>query len=304
MYRNESGRSIVELLGILAIMGILTIGGVAIYSSAIDENRANAIINEVMMKHVQLYADLNKSNTEWQDIQNTLYPMQSKYDKNENDYIKVKDIPERLCKQLLNRKTNKILFYTIDNEEMNTCLEMNEMIIGFNSEAVLFNSDSSDVGSCENGNVYLSYNTNPCDTTQEMSGDCKKNSDCEKGKYCKIFGKYTGENGSFITKGECMFLDDGNLVSYNNKEFLIKQNSLTWWAAQNWCHAHKKSMVTLSDLGCTLGTDCPETNDFGTGFYWQGGEGNQNSSFDGVMRFSPQSASGYNRSGGFGTICK
>ncbi|MGN0919215.1 MAG: Tfp pilus assembly protein FimT/FimU, partial [Alphaproteobacteria bacterium] len=299
---TQSGRSMVEMLGVLAIIGVLSVAGIVGFKNAMDKNLANTIINEAVINHIQLYASLNKSNTNWQDVQNTLYPMQSKYDKNENDYIRIKDIPEKLCQQLLNMKTNEILFYTAENEKMTTCSENNNMVIGFKPEAILFNSDSSDVGNCENGNVYLSYRTNPCDTVQEMTGDCKKNSDCEKGKYCQFSGKWTGSD-SIITKGECTPLDDGNTVSYNGKDFLIKQSDLTWWAAQNWCKTHKKRLIFTSDLGCTLGTDCPQTNDFGTKQYWRG-ENNPNSPYQALIVFSPQGGSAYNRSGLYGVICK
>ena len=39
----QSGRSMVEMLGTLAIMGVLTIGGVAGYRYAINKSNANTI---------------------------------------------------------------------------------------------------------------------------------------------------------------------------------------------------------------------------------------------------------------------
>ncbi len=44
---NESGRSMVEMLGVLAIMGVLSVGGVSMYSSAMNKHRANEILNEL-----------------------------------------------------------------------------------------------------------------------------------------------------------------------------------------------------------------------------------------------------------------
>ena len=46
MKNNQFGRSMVEMLGTLAIMGILSVGGVAMYSSAVKKHRANEILNE------------------------------------------------------------------------------------------------------------------------------------------------------------------------------------------------------------------------------------------------------------------
>ena len=49
---NESGRSMVEMLGVLAIMGVLAIGGIAGYRYAMDKYNANEILNEVRKRAV------------------------------------------------------------------------------------------------------------------------------------------------------------------------------------------------------------------------------------------------------------
>lgn len=49
---NESGRSMVEMLGVLAIMGVLAIGGIAGYRWAMDKYNANEILNEVRKRAV------------------------------------------------------------------------------------------------------------------------------------------------------------------------------------------------------------------------------------------------------------
>lgn len=43
--RNENGRSMVEMLGVLAIIGVLSIGGIAGYMIAMNRWKANNIIN-------------------------------------------------------------------------------------------------------------------------------------------------------------------------------------------------------------------------------------------------------------------
>ena len=49
---SESGRSMVEMLGVLAIMGVLAIVGVAGYRWAMDKYNANEILNEVRKRAV------------------------------------------------------------------------------------------------------------------------------------------------------------------------------------------------------------------------------------------------------------
>ena len=45
---NESGRSMVEMLGVLAIIGVLSIGGIAGYTMAMNKYEANEIINTIV----------------------------------------------------------------------------------------------------------------------------------------------------------------------------------------------------------------------------------------------------------------
>lgn len=54
MRNNESGRSMVEMLGVLAIMGILSIGGITGYTYAMNRLKANDIIDGVNKRAVAL----------------------------------------------------------------------------------------------------------------------------------------------------------------------------------------------------------------------------------------------------------
>jgi len=47
MIYNETGRSMVEMLGVLAIIGVLSVGGIAGYSKAMDSYRVNKTIDQV-----------------------------------------------------------------------------------------------------------------------------------------------------------------------------------------------------------------------------------------------------------------
>ena len=44
---NESGRSMIEMLGVLAIIGVLSIGGIAGYSKAMGKHRVNKCIDQI-----------------------------------------------------------------------------------------------------------------------------------------------------------------------------------------------------------------------------------------------------------------
>lgn len=46
---NSSGRSMIEMLGVLAIVGVLSIGGLAGYSKAMTKHKVNKTVEEVML---------------------------------------------------------------------------------------------------------------------------------------------------------------------------------------------------------------------------------------------------------------
>ena len=49
-YKNEqSGRSMVEMLGVLAIIGVLSIGGISGYSKAMAKFRVNKTLDQISM---------------------------------------------------------------------------------------------------------------------------------------------------------------------------------------------------------------------------------------------------------------
>ncbi len=46
---NESGRSMIEMLGVLAIIGVLSVGGIAGYSKAMQKYRINKTIEQITL---------------------------------------------------------------------------------------------------------------------------------------------------------------------------------------------------------------------------------------------------------------
>ena len=48
-YTNENGRSMVEMLGVLAIIGVLSVGGIAGYSKAMNKFKINKTTDQVSM---------------------------------------------------------------------------------------------------------------------------------------------------------------------------------------------------------------------------------------------------------------
>ena len=109
---HQSGRSMVEMLGTLAVMGVLSIGGIMGYSYGMDRYKANATINDINLRMMDLItqtinhpnSDIKLSN-EWGN-KGTIYPMDISeviYDDGISEYaLEVNDVPKQVCEMVFN----------------------------------------------------------------------------------------------------------------------------------------------------------------------------------------------------------
>lgn len=58
--KSQSGRSMVEMLGVLAIIGVLSVGGIAGYTLAMRRHRANGIVDIVSKYALIVYSQCQK----------------------------------------------------------------------------------------------------------------------------------------------------------------------------------------------------------------------------------------------------
>ena len=111
---------------------------------------------------------------------------------------------------------------------------------------------------CTNGNYYMSYMDEPCDTPTNISG-CKSNKDCASDEYCKIMRTYGDASNSDWrpdnvstcrpNKGICTKFEEGTNHKYKKNAFVMSESLMPWWAAENWCRAKGLEMTKLEDLG-------------------------------------------------------
>ena len=89
MKYNENGRSMVEMLGVLAIIGVLSVGGIAGYSKAMNKYKINKTTDQVSMLVANIrtlfssqgdYAGLNNGQAiKFGVVPNDMYTPASKY---------------------------------------------------------------------------------------------------------------------------------------------------------------------------------------------------------------------------------
>ena len=61
--KQEQGRSMVEMLGVLAVVGVLSAGGIAGYTYAMDRHRTNELLNEASKRAVVVASQIASGRT-------------------------------------------------------------------------------------------------------------------------------------------------------------------------------------------------------------------------------------------------
>ena len=109
---NELGRSMVEILGVLAIIGVLSIGAIQGYRYAFNKYNANETINELNLRandisqRMERLIELHHAgeiDMEMGPTMRTGYPIRARMSPQYTDYFEmfVSDVPSDVCKLLL-----------------------------------------------------------------------------------------------------------------------------------------------------------------------------------------------------------
>ena len=195
---NETGRSMVEMLGVLAVVGVLSIGGVAGYRYAIDKMNANEIINELKKRAITA----SQQRVLGQDINLAEYgAILGKYEvAPANGYpedpaffgLEIAGVPERVCDMILE-----------SDWAMPTAMKVGEAVVGddttcaegANTMTFAFNNTlgSEDVG---NGGNTGTSGRPPVDP----------NNECAKNDATPLRGRY----------GSCYSCDEAGRVYIND----------------------------------------------------------------------------------------
>ena len=125
--KEEQGRSMVEMLGVLAIIGVLSIGGIAGYTYGMDKNHANEIIGTVSMMAVTASQGLmlngDFSLSEFGE-KVAGYPFYSNldYSGTETDFsIGVEEIPTGVCEHIKKSEFTAPFLTLINGKQAGDC---------------------------------------------------------------------------------------------------------------------------------------------------------------------------------------
>lgn len=276
---SQSGRSMVEIIGVLAVIGVLSIGGIAGYSYGMDKYRANETVNDIMLRSIDLINQLSANKTpilsEWK-TEKTIYPIDVLRNDSLGQYaIVAENIPSRVCKMIGDTLKEHADIYVgsdaleAETDDTDPCEESEQNTMEFYFNAISCDPACGEDEYCENGvcfkNGLPDFSMadcgrigNACTTENGLSGFCTKdgcipldgctsNEECENNEYCATTNYLNAEiRFPDNSRGICQKI---NFMRYiiNNEVYYISKISLNWWNAEWACKKIGKEHLEVFD---------------------------------------------------------
>ena len=275
--KTQSGRSMVEMLGTLAIIGVLSIGGIAGYSYGMDKYRCNKTMNDISLRTVDLMTQASQgrstlSLSEWAN-ESTIYDITNPT-YGEGGLIKfdvgaTNKIPQSVCEMLFDGLSNTVAQIDINgttSTSNDSCGENNTMTFYFAGGSNASGGTggekcgSSVCGICQKcdatteacvtaDNYEMKCTTNDNKTGWCVSGTCEPDTtcNCDEGYYC------TDKNNSCYNptpSGNCVEAKTQfRTVDIAGTTYYISNDKMTWWDAVSACKAlGNKQLLTVEDI--------------------------------------------------------
>lgn len=216
---DSHGRSMVEMLGVLAIAGILSIGALAGYRYAMDKQRANTTINDINLRGVDLVIQASRNIPlnldEWSTSSTAGYAF-GKPEYTVDGFVKlpISGLPKRVCEMAVEDLSEQFdLDVGADRYAGDTslCAENNTLTVYFDS-AGQGNKVPTDACSgcpgkqtcvdgacvCTNGGIGENCEIDPCSGVS--CGECQE---CQAGT-CVTKADYTPCSNGYCEMGFCV----------------------------------------------------------------------------------------------------
>lgn len=153
--KNEQGRSMVEMLGVLAIIGVLSIGGIAGYTYAMNNYRTNELVEGILQRAytvtAQLMSGRNPSLAEFNGLNetaegtfaDTVIELKDADNKKTNEFaIKISNVKPAVCKNMIKLATESNVIKAITKENnYDVSLPETDCTAAGSTFFVVFNND-------------------------------------------------------------------------------------------------------------------------------------------------------------------
>ena len=241
--RTQYGRSMIEMLGVLAIVGVLSIGGIALYRRAVNNHHANTILDDVNRfafviterGNFTIDAEIPKGDFK----ESGLYTLKG-YQAESGQYsITVKNVPKGVCELLVDKG---VIDYKVG--VVTAGHDVTEEIL-FDTLHTDLCQETSDVA------FYFGDTSAVCNGNEDEPAECTTNADCCGGSFCHYIHA-TDSNQVGEGNGECQKIEliDFERITVSNKVWTRSTNTMNFWSAENWCITQGLKPVRRVDIGC------------------------------------------------------
>ena len=199
--KNQSGRSMIEMLGVLAIIGVLSLGGVAVFNAAMNRHTANNLTYDVMLMAESTVSGGTaleempfEAGTEYDNIRTLI---------NEEGEIRVvvSSVGKDVCDILLSKGGNEsFALENVSGNPLALCADRTDIVFAINSEVL--NADYRGIPcqskeTCPAGQeCYMGVCRTP---SLNCPHGCQEGETCDEGKCCPTY------DGLRAT-GECLYI--------------------------------------------------------------------------------------------------
>jgi len=233
----DSGRSMVEMLGVLAIMAVLAVAAIFGFSYAMAKLHANNIVNDIKY----LAQELNGAPPP--TLPATLKSLADDYQariQNKSVIIYSNSVDEKTCQTLLKQKLDYVAY--IGTKDETPCGGPDNQV-AFYMEYPKTCSTKTDckqecatclAGLCKVG----TYNEkNEC-------VECMTNDDCPQGYWCQKNGAYIDSTTGIINRNKCVSLSSSVKFPFG---LIRSPNLISFEDAKNFCQAADGYLPTESE---------------------------------------------------------
>lgn len=268
---KESGRSMVEIIAVLALMGVLSGAGIAGYKFAINKKEANDIIDEINKRAVtassQLISGAGVINLEEYGNHGAIrdYPVNSFYPYYENDdsyfALEVQNVPKGICDIIfkLDWETSYDIIIN-DNENNDSCSEAdNNMTFVFHEMigATGFDGGALDLGCRSNIQCLSRRRGSICDTETGECLPCRSDSDCTIPRYGLLCDRFTGLCKKCENNDDCTGDAAGEVCNTSTGKCVQCVTNDDCEGNPNGELCHKEAGLCVS---CLIDSDCKDNN--------------------------------------------
>jgi len=160
LLKNEQGRSMVEMLGVLTIMGILSVAGMSAFKSAMTRHRANELMNAISMRLMTLAAQraqgtqLSLSEFGTGKVGSSTISVDTA---NTNAIVlSLSDVPAAVCQNMFNTKGANVVKMTSNGVELTSasdCVDGKVVTITFNNDLAVENMQQAQKSCIEDASI-------------------------------------------------------------------------------------------------------------------------------------------------------